>query len=289
MISNAPILRAADEEIDLFAVFGVLWRYKFTIAIVVSVCVVAAVIYAMNATKFFRAEVVLTEVTDRNTSVASSLTSQLGGLASLAGVNLMQRGATRESHAVLQSRRLVEEFVSRNQLGGVLFQGDKPPPTLWYAVRKFREEVLDIREDTRRGTVTVSIEWTSPQLAARWANGFVALANDILRTRALEESQRNIDYLNEQLARTDVIEMQRVMFGLIESETKTLMIAKGRTEYAFTVVDPAVAPEIRAKPRRTVIALIGAVLGLLIGSIGALVHNALHERRRGPLQAAHAE
>jgi hypothetical protein len=94
----------------------------------------------------------------------------------------------------------------------------------------------------------VAIDWTDPATAAQWANGFVALANELLRTRALVESKRNIAYLNDQISKTDVVELRRVLYGLIESETKTLMLANGRPEYAFRVVDPAVPPELKTRP-----------------------------------------
>ncbi len=69
--------------------------------------------------------------------------------------------------------------------------------------------------------------------------------------------------------------MQRVMYSLIENETQTLMLANARAEYAFRVVDPAVAPEVRSSPNRTLIVLSGGVLGLFIGTVLAFAINLL--------------
>ena len=112
---------------------------------------------------------------------------------------------------------------------------------------------------------------TDPVTAARWANGLVGLANELLRTRALEEAQRNIAYLNAQADRTNEVELRRAIFNLIESETKTLMLANGRTEYAFRVVDPAVPPEIRSGPHRTLLLVTGLLVGLLLGGVAVLI------------------
>src|SRR5205823_3365385 len=117
----------------------------------------------------------------------------------------------------------------------LLSRGAKKPPTLWVAVEKFRKTCLMITEDKLKGLTTVSIDWTDPATAASWANSFVALANEILRTRAIDDANRNIDYLNQQVAHTNVVELQQVMYKLIEQETKSLMLAKGRVEYAFTI------------------------------------------------------
>jgi uncharacterized protein involved in exopolysaccharide biosynthesis len=272
---DQPVSSQRD-EVDLVTLWRVIWRYKMLVGSVAAVFALAAAVIAMLMTPIFRAEVVITDARESNSMGAGLLSGQLSGLASLAGVNLgAASGAERDARAVLKSRHLIEEFIERNSLLPVLLQKSRKPPTLWRAVNRFQSSVLSIREDLRQGVAVVGIEWTDPTTASSWANGFVALANDVMRTRALQQSQRNITYLNEQVAKTNVVELQRVMYSLIEGETKTLMVANGRIEYAFTVVDPAVPPEIRASPKRTVIVLIGLFLGLLFGAIAAFWRNAL--------------
>jgi hypothetical protein len=121
-------------------------------------------------------------------------------------------------------------------------------------------------------------------VASRWANDFVGLANNLLRERAIQESTRNIEFLNKQLAQTTVVEIQHVMYQLIENETKNLMLAHGRLEYAFTVVDPAVPPELRFSPRRTLMVISGLFIGGFLGSLIAWARKTL---RRHPPAATH--
>jgi LPS O-antigen subunit length determinant protein (WzzB/FepE family) len=73
------------------------------------------------------------------------------------------------------------------------------------------------------------------------------------------------------------------MYNLIETETKTLMLANARVEYAFTVVDPAVAPEIRTSPKRKLIVLSGGVLGGLFGVFAVFVINIFRQVTSGKL------
>jgi len=271
---------APKDEIDLLAVWHLMWRYR--LVLLVSGLVFGGIAYyiAHQLPPTFKAEVTITEVHENSALGAGALSSQLSGLASLAGVNLgAASGAERESRAVLKSRHLVEEFIRRNNLIPVLMHKSKKPPTLWTAVNHFQGEVLGIREDIRQGTIIISIEWTDAKTAADWANQFIALANEQIRTHALEQSKRNIAYLNEQVAKTNVVELQRVMFNLIEGETKTAMLANGRIEYAFRIVDPAVAPELRSGPHRTLIAAVGFLLGLMAGAIFAFIHNGRRQAR----------
>jgi len=267
------LIHQGTDQLDVVALLRLIWRYRYFIAAVAAACVVLAVALALTATLVYRAEVVVTEANDESMGGASSLANQFGGLASIAGINLAKDDTGYESQAVLRSRRLVEEFLKRNELIREFGTGSPGEPTLWFAVRDFREKVLSIDTDDDNGTTTIGIEWTNPEVAARWANDFVGLANEMMRTRALDESSRNIRYLNDQIAKTSSVEIQKVMFGLIENETKTHMLANVRQEYAFTVVDPAVAPEMRIWPRRTLMVLTGGVLGIILGVILALAHS----------------
>jgi uncharacterized protein involved in exopolysaccharide biosynthesis len=120
-------------------------------------------------------------------------------------------------------------------------------------------------QDKRTGLTSVAISWKDPVIAARWANDFVALANELIRARAESDSSRDIAYLNKQVAQTNVLDLQRIFYSLIESETKTLMLANARTDYAFKNVDPAVAPEQKTSPKRAVIVIFGILVGFAIG------------------------
>jgi uncharacterized protein involved in exopolysaccharide biosynthesis len=107
----------------------------------------------------------------------------------------------------------------------------------------------------------------------------VGLANELLRAQALEEAQRNIAYLTEQSERTTDVDLRRVIFNLIENQTKTVMMAKGRPEYAFRIVDPAVAPEIRSAPHRTLLLITGFAVGALLGALLILAWDWVGQQR----------
>jgi uncharacterized protein involved in exopolysaccharide biosynthesis len=275
-----------EDELDAVAFLGLLWRHRMVVVIACILCALIAAVLAFTATVYYRAEAVVTEVKERGMSGAGALQSQLGGIASLAGLNLTgQASVSQQDAAILESRHLVEEFITRNDLLPVLAGKARKPPTLWLAVKQFKEGVVTIRKDARKGVTTVAADWTDANTAARWANGFVALANDLIRRRAVDESSRNIAYVNEQLARTTDVELRRVMYNIIESETKTLMLANGRAEYAFEVIDPAVPPEVKDRPHRLLMILVGVAFGLAIGCGIALAREQLARARRRRLRA----
>lgn len=265
----------SDGGIDIVVFSRLLWRYRVLIAALCSLGVVIAVVFGLVTTPIFRAEVVLAPAREEGAFGGGSgagLAGSLGGLASLAGVDL-QGGSASEAAAqgVLDSHHLVEEFIKRYKLIPVLSGDAARQLTLWRAVDRFKKTVVIINKDQKKQLTTVALEWKDAATAARWANDFVALANELIRTQAIDESRRNITYLTGQLEGITDVDMRKVMFSIVESETKRLMLANGRSEYAFQVIDPALVPEVRARPRRVLLAWIGLGLGLLVGIITALV------------------
>ena len=51
------------------------------------------------------------------------------------------------------------------------------------------------------------------------------------------------------------------------------MLANVRQEYAFRVIDPATAPEKRSWPNRTLLALLGAFAGFVVGTFLVFVRS----------------
>jgi uncharacterized protein involved in exopolysaccharide biosynthesis len=267
-----------ESEIDVVSFFWIVWDQKYWVLAISLLGGAIAVILALRAVPTYQAQAIVTEVHDTGMGGTGSLMGQLGGLASIAGLNLNGGDPDAERMAVLQSRGLIEAFVKRYNIAPLINGNLNLTNSGWFAVERFRKSVLDVHEEKLKGTTTITIEWRDPAVAARWANDFVALANELLRARAIQESTRNIDYLNKQLAQTNVVEIQHAMYGLIEAETKSLMLANGRTEYAFTIVDPAVPPEVRFSPRRTLMVISGLFIGGFLGSFGAWARKTVRRR-----------
>jgi uncharacterized protein involved in exopolysaccharide biosynthesis len=202
-----------------------------------------------------------------------SLAAQFGGLASLAGLSVGSGSRDAENVAFLGSDQLLRSFVAQNKLDGVLASRtlmgsfrrvigtEDEPPSRWRATQVLKNRVRTVTQDSKTRLITVRVVWKDPGLAAEWANGLVALANQTLRDKAIAEFNRNIAYLEGRLPKIDQVEIRQGVFGMIQSELGRVMLAEGSQEYAFRVVDPAVVAE---KPVSPVIALwvfVGGVLG----------------------------
>jgi uncharacterized protein involved in exopolysaccharide biosynthesis len=191
------------------------------------------------------------------------------------------------SLASLRSRELLKEYILSNAVMAELFP-DKwdssrktwradidqtDMPTINEGIDRFQRSVLRISEDKRTGLITLSVDWRDPTLAAKWANGLVVLVNARLQQKAIQENERSIAYLEEQLKLTAVVERERIIHRLIESRVSEIMLAKGRPDYAFTVIDPAVTPDTKkfVKPNLIFSVLSGLLGGVLLGLLAATV------------------
>jgi len=146
-----------------------------------------------------------------------------------------------------------------------------PGPSMWDAYKEFNEKIRTIREDLETGIVTVEFKFRNPELAALWANDYVAMANREIRDSTIREASRALSYLNEEVERTTVTGVRDSIFGLVEGQLERIMLANVRPEYAFKVLDPAVVPEERSHPRRALILAVSLVLGVMLGLFAALV------------------
>jgi uncharacterized protein involved in exopolysaccharide biosynthesis len=270
--------RFDDDAITLRDLLQEIRASKVVLCSLIAACTLAGVAIGLTADREYEASTVLLPVTDDNTGRGgglSALASQYSGLASLAGINLLGSASGRkdEAIAILQSELLTERYIRDNDLLPVLYAKKWDPiaqkwrsadpkkiPTLWKANRDFRK-IRGILDDKKANMVVLKITWKNPQQAAKWANDLVRITNSYLRDKAIQEAEQNIAYLNEQAAKTTVVEAQKSIFSLLETEINKEMLARGREEYALKVVDPAFVPEKPSSAGPVLLALLGFGLG----------------------------
>mgnify|MGYP003481474505 CR=1 FL=1 len=231
---------------ELWAAFRTHWLW---IAAAPAFALLAGLATIALSHDVYRSEAVLAPVGDEDAGMQlTKLGSQMGNLASLVGIPLPTGSAVATHVATLRSKELIARFVEEKNLLPVLFADDwnadervwrkNPSPTLEEAVIVMDEEVRSVFEDKESGIVVLRVDWQDPQLAAEWAREIVNRANSVLRTTAIAEAKSSMEYLQRELQKTNVVELQNAIFRLMESQTQKIMIANVRPEYAFRIVDP---------------------------------------------------
>ena len=272
-----------EEPINWGEHWRMLVKNRKLIGIITAASTLIALLIAFLLPPIYRAEVLLAPVSEDKSESLSAIASQYGDLASLAGINLGTSKDKTDVHiAALKSRSLSVQYIKEANLMPVLFarkwdaekkqwKDNSDVPTDWKAFELWDRNIRRVNQDKRTGLVTLIVEWKDPALAAKWANDFIRHVNTRLRIEAVEEAEKSVAYLEKQLPTTTSVEVQQAIFRLIETQTKKKMVASTRDEYAFTVIDPAVTPERKHRPRRTILVFTGLILGLVGGVILVMI------------------
>ena len=268
-----------DTEIEQH--MATLWNAKWIILGCAATCAAIALAASFAVEEEYEASVVLSPVTQSASGgglgTLSSVASQMGGLAALAGIAAPGDSAKAESETVLKSENLTEAYIAKNDLLPVLYSSKwdatkrtwkttnpARTPTLWKANKYFEKSIRQVTTNAKTGIVTMTIKWKEPQLAANWANGLVRMTNEYLRNKAILELQHHIDYLNSEASKSTMVETRQAVFSLMETEINRSMIARGTEEYAFKVLDPATVPETPSSPRKVLWLLGGLAVGVFL-------------------------
>jgi uncharacterized protein involved in exopolysaccharide biosynthesis len=281
------------DEIRLHDLWRVVWRSKWLIASVALGAAIVAAAASFLITPVYRSVVLVSPTTESPTSSGlASLASQFAGVAALAGIDLSGGGRTAEAIATLNSRAFTEKFIRDRRLMPILFsnlwnedtgrwEDESEVPTMWNAFQAF-DGFRTVEEDLETGLITITVDWTDPTLAAQWANGLVEDANRILRTQAIQESRKNLEFLQTELQKNSQVPLQTTIYSLIEVELRNTMLANVKQEYAFKVIDPAVVAEKRSWPNRSLFALLGLFAGGVIGTFAAFLRRQPDEAEAAP-------
>lgn len=288
-----PASDQGQQDLDLARVVATALRgWKKILAAALAGALIAALV-SMYLPSVYRAQVLVAPVQQGGSGALGALQSQVGGLAALAGIDLGGTADTRkESFARLASSGFARDFIVTEQLLPALYperwdaqagqwRAGEKVPTIEDGVRRFTRDVRAVNEDRKTGLVTLTVDWYDPVLAEQWANGLIELANERLRADAVANSRQRIDFLNAELRKTDVLELRQAIYRLIESQLNTAMMASVQKEFAFRVIDAAVVPDRRARPRRMVLTVVGGLLGATAGLIWVFGPGWLRAARTG--------
>lgn len=301
---TSAIQQAAEDNDDIVIDLRDLTRYFFRHRwLLICSALIGGVLMAtvaLSMRNVFESQALLAPA-QNNSNGLSSISGQLGGLASIAGIQLGTNDQlTTEAIALFTSRSFLLGFIQDLGIKPALF------PDSWDADQKkwaapggvtriiaalqpssdtndrskyaspneptdsdtytlFRKNFIAISQDKKTSLITLTVRAYTPDQAMQWATELTRRANNHLRAAKKLEAEKSIAYLKEALEETSVIEMQTSMYQLIEAQTKTIMFANATDEFALKTIDPAYYPERKSSPRRTLMAIVGTLIGLLMG------------------------
>ena len=290
-----------EDEIDLRKLLDVIWSGKWVIFVLIISSSLIAVLYSISLPNVYKSEALLSPVVSE--ASPSGAMSNMGGLASLAGINLQTQPAGNSTKALKKLRTL--SFYEDNILPNIflpdlmalkswdsknnkiiydknIFNSDTqtwnkiPSPQKSY---KDFKRILEFSLDYETGFVTISVRHQSPYIAQEWTNLIVNQLNDFFRSNDKREAQAAMDYLNAQMAQTSYTEIKEVIAQLLQNKMQQLTLIEANDFYVFSYLDPPKVMEEKVEPNRKSISILGAVLGALSGILIIIIGEFLRSKK----------
>lgn len=293
---------SSDDEIDLAELWRAIWGGKWIIIAITSIFAVGSVFYALSLPNVYKSEALLAPA-EQQSSGLGGMASQLGGLASLAGVNLGSGKADKTELVleIMKSRAFVFKFIEKYNItpelmavqnwdlatNKLIYNPDiydveskkwlrivraplQAKPSLQESYKAF-QQVIAVSPDQTSSMIKLSVEHYSPKVAKQWVDWLIDAINEEMKNRDLTEAKRSVAYLNNQLEKTKVADFQQVLYQLIEEQTKIIMFANVREQYALKTIDPALVPELKSGPNRAIVCVSGVLFGGLLSVVLVLI------------------
>ncbi|WP_125780840.1 Wzz/FepE/Etk N-terminal domain-containing protein [Pseudoalteromonas rubra] len=285
-----------EDQINLVEMLLYFWKHKLlAISVALTLAIVGAVVSKLLPDIYESSALLAPNETDNNSGMAA-IGNQFGGLASLAGIALPNAGASKVTLALelLKSRVFISEFIRKYHLEADIYATEswdkekgeliydksifdvesgawtreKGEPTILEVYDIFLEDHLVISANEKSNFVNISVRHFSPHWAQEVLTNLVSELNEKIRAMDIKSSAKSISYLEDRLKETQVDDMRKVLFRLMEREFQKKMLAEVKDGYVFYTVDPPVVPEYPRWPKRILIVLISFIAGLVISFTG---------------------
>lgn len=289
-----------DDEIDLVELAKTVWQGRKLIAWIVAGCTLATIIISLLMTNIYTATAVLKPVSPQSsTSRMTSLASQFGGLANLAGIAMPSSASSTEIVSLLESNVLKKEVIEQYNLLPVLFPDNwdeekktwkkpgislnpltyiaklrpadpkapkKEPgvPDIMDGIRAL-DEIINVNYDMKEDIITLTVNFPDAAMAAKIANSYITALNDHMSLEAKRIAITNREYLEKQLQETNDNLVQQKIYNLIAEKIETMMMAEVKEGFAFKVLDPPMTPDKKSKPKRAQMVILAFIVSLFLG------------------------
>ncbi len=262
------------EEFSVLDVFKAFKKYFYFFYIFIPLGFILAFITSSLLTPLYSSDILVAN----NSESEDSPSSALGGLASLAGIQIPKsNNKSVSSLAMLNSRTFLKSFIKEYDLKPNLFPNewleeskkwsDKEPSDI--AALGELKKIIDIKK-IEGGLVEIVVTSYDPKLSVSVANNIVFYFNDYMRTDAIEESEQLIKFLEREIVNSSLSEVRNKIFSLIKENIAEKSLANVRQEFVYKIIDKAYESNSPSFPNKFQINIIGIFLGLFVAAFSSL-------------------
>jgi uncharacterized protein involved in exopolysaccharide biosynthesis len=290
-----------DTQIDLVEIVMVFWKEKILVTIMTSIIIILTLLYALSLPNLYSSSALLKLSDSEGANGFSSLASQYGGMASLAGISLPSGSSDKSDYVIeiIESREFSSHLLQFENLKLMLMaieSYDMTSKTIQYDPKIYNikskkwvrepingnlapsdlelhssiKEKLSISKNKQSGFITISFEHKSPLFSKKMIDLIIRELNIKVKEKDQEESTLALSYLQKQIKNTEQSEIRKAVFNLIESQLQIQMLSNIKKDYIVTTIDKPFIPENKSSPARAFIMIMGAFFGLIFSCMLAI-------------------
>lgn len=212
---------------------------------------------------------------------AAALLGQLGGLGALAGGAAGIKTPTDQYLAYLESNTLRDELIEKFKLR------ERYEAKYQQDARNTLKANVKAVADKKSGLITIEVNDKDPKFAADLANGYVQALSHLIGELALKEAKVKRELLEKQISEATQKSYQSpfVREAVIQSlirEYETARLDERKENPFLAQVDVAEVPELKAKPKKALIAVITTLAVGFLLLLFVFIRNALRNAEQDP-------
>lgn len=293
-------MKTEVEDIDISKLINAFLSQKWAIAIFTVLSTVAGALYALNLPNTYTSN---TQLMPEN-SLGNNSKAGLGALSG--GLSLLGLDASNHDKYVsiamklfegetfignfLRDKGLEKEFYAAESWepssNTIIFDDEKFDGKSWLldssALRgsaptdkelseSFRKHNLSYELDEKSGFISLSITHVSPYVAHNTVELLIKHINETLRVKAIELSNKKINYLKKAAESADNSELRAGFLNMLVLEEKEKMLASVKSDFVFSVIDMPTIPTEKSGPRRALLVALFIVAGGFLGLFYAAI------------------
>jgi capsular polysaccharide biosynthesis protein len=261
-----------DDEIDLLGLIQTLGEEKWLLLGLPFLCACVAAVISLYIPPMYTAKATFVVPDNKQSSSASAVLDQLGGLGGLA--SSLSKSPIEMYVAFMKSNTVHDEIIAEMDLKQH-YQTKTQEDT-----RKILSSLVQITTDKKSGLIIIEAQDRSADMAAKLANAYLKPFRAFLNRISLEEAHLRRDFFAQQIA---VIAQrpfrdpfaQSTLMNTMIKQYEAARIDEARESQILFPVDIAKSPERRSSPNRAKLVFTVGFAGFFLTVLWIFIKRAL--------------
>ncbi len=276
-----PSTLIENDEISLLGMLAVIVENLKLLIIGPLAAGILALGISFLITPTFTAKTTIIPPGQSNGGGAAALLGQLGGLGALAGGAVGIKTPADQYLAYLESNTLRDELIEKFKLR------ERYKAKYQQSARDALKGLVKATTDKKSGLITIEVSDEDPEFAANLANAYVQALSHMIGELTLKEAKVKRELLEKQITEAIQKSYQSPMVreAVIQSlirEYETARLDERKENPFLAQVDVAEVPELKAKPKKALIAVVTTLATGFLLLLFVFVRNALRNAEQDP-------